>query len=57
MSDDHRHDDLHERMEHLDARIQALEARLATRQEGDPGPKYYESGSIQPDLDDQAITP
>ncbi len=57
MTDDHRHDDLHERLEHLEARIQVLEAELAARQRGGPGPRYYESGSIHPELDDQAITP
>ncbi len=56
MADDHRHDDLHERLEHLEARIQAVEADLARRQ-GDRGPHYYESGSIHPELDDQAIAP
>ncbi len=54
---DHRHDDLHKRLEHLEARIQVLEAELAARQRGGSGPRYYESGSIHPELDDQAITP
>lgn len=57
MSDDHRHDDLHERIEHLDARIQAMEAQLDARRQGDPGPRYYESGTVHPELDDQTITP
>ncbi len=57
MVDDHRHDDLHERLEHLHRRIEALESALAARQRGGEGPKYYESGSIHPELDDQTITP
>lgn len=57
MSDDHRHDDLHERLEQLEARIHVLEADLAARQQGGPGPHYYESGKIHPELDDQTITP
>ncbi|MDQ3897843.1 MAG: hypothetical protein M3326_11495 [Actinomycetota bacterium] len=57
MTDDHRHDDLHERLEHLDRRIQALEAELAARRQGGEGPKYYESGHVHPELDDQTIAP
>ncbi len=57
MADDHRHDDLHDRLEHLEHRIRALEADLAARQEGPPGPHYDDSGHIHPELDDQSITP
>ncbi len=55
--DDHRHDDLHERLLHLEGRIKTLEAEAVTRARGGPGPKYYESGNIHPELDDQTITP
>jgi hypothetical protein len=57
MADDHRHDDLHDRLEHLDRRIESLEAELAASRQGSQGPKYYESGTIHPELDDQTITP
>lgn len=57
MTEDHRHDDLHERLEHLDRRIQTLEAELAARRRGGEGPKFYESGRIHPELDDPAIAP
>jgi hypothetical protein len=57
MADDHRHDDVHERLEHLDQRIQSLEAKLAARRQGPDGPKYLESGTIHPELDDQTIAP
>jgi len=53
----HRHEDLHERLLHLEQRLQTLEAEATARAAGDPGPKYYESGSIQPEMDDQTITP
>ncbi len=57
MDADHRHDDLDKLLEHLDRRIQALEAELEKEEKGDPGPRYFESGSIHPELDDQAIAP
>lgn len=57
MADDHRHDDVFERLEDLNRRIETLEANLAARERGGEGPKYYESGSIHPELDDQIITP
>ena len=57
MTDDHRHDDLHERLEQLEHRLQVLEADLASHREGGPGSHYYESGDIHPELDDQAIAP
>jgi hypothetical protein len=57
MADDHRHDDLHERLEHLERRIHVLEADLADRRQGGRGPHYYDSGDIHPELDDQAIAP
>jgi hypothetical protein len=56
MTDAHRNDDLDDRLERLDARIEALEARLAAGGHED-GPRYYESGDIHPELDDQTITP
>ncbi len=37
----------------LDDRIDDLKAR----QNDDDGPEWHESGSIRPDLDDQAIAP
>ncbi len=55
--DDHRHDDLHARLLHLEERIKLLEAGAVTRARGGPGPKYFESGDIHPELDDQTITP
>lgn len=55
--DDHRPADLHERLLRLEARLQVLEARLESTDVGGPGPKYFESGSIHPELDDQSITP
>jgi hypothetical protein len=45
-----------ERLEALEARIEELERRVAEHN-GETGPKYYESGSIHPELDDQTITP
>jgi hypothetical protein len=57
MAEDHRHDDLHERLERLEARLHVLEAHLASRGQGEPGPHYYDSGQIHPDLDDQSIAP
>ncbi len=57
MADEHRHDDLHERLEQLEARIQVLEGDLAAQRQGGPGHHYYESGDIHPELDDQAIAP
>jgi len=57
MTDDHRHDDLHERLEQLERRIKELEADLAAHREGGPGAHYYESGKIHPELDDQSIAP
>lgn len=53
---DHRHSAMDDRLERLERRIRALEADLAAVQR-DRGPHYYESGSIHPELDDQAITP
>jgi hypothetical protein len=49
--------DLHARLEHLENRIKALEDHIAAQQRGDPGPHYYESGTIHPELDDQQIAP
>ncbi len=57
MVDDHRHDDLHERLEHLERRLEGLKADLDARRRGGPGPHYYESGDIHPELDDQTIAP
>lgn len=57
MTDDHRHDDLHDRLEHLETRLRVLEADLASRRGGDAGVRYYESGKIHPELDDQSIAP
>ncbi len=58
MDDDaHRHEDLDERLLQLEQRLQAIEAALATKAAGDPGPRYYESGNIHPELDDQTIVP
>ena len=53
----HRHEDLHERLLQLGPRLQAIEAALATKAAGDLGPRYYESGKIHPELDDQPIAP
>ena len=55
-TEQHRHDDLHDRLEHLDRRIEALEAALKAQAEGGPGPHFYESGAY-PDADDQTIAP
>lgn len=41
----------------LEARIQELERRLEGHHHGGPPPEYYESGTIHPELDDQAIAP
>ena len=49
--------DLHARLEHLENRIKALENHIAAQQRGEPGPHYYESGTIHPELDDQQIAP
>ncbi len=56
---DHSHaelDDHHGRLEELEARIQRLEKALADSEAG-PRERYYESGSINPGMDDQGITP
>ncbi len=53
----HRHEDLHERLLQLEQRLEVAEAALATKAAGDPGPRYYESGNIHPELDDQTIAP
>ncbi len=57
MAADHSHDDLDQRLEQLENRIEMLQADLAARNVGRPGPHYYESGKFHPELDDQAITP
>lgn len=57
MGDEHRHDDLHERLDQLDRRIEALEADLAARQDGGAGQKYVDTGDVHPELDDQTIAP
>ncbi len=57
---DHTHDELEERvgrLEALEERIQRLEKALHDRAEGGTGEKYYESGSVHPELDDQNIAP
>jgi len=56
---DHSHEKLDEhdeRLEALEARIRRLEKALADREAG-PVEPYYESGSINPEMDDQSITP
>jgi hypothetical protein len=45
------------RLERLEERIHQLEQRLEEYDLGGPGPKYYESGTIHPELDDQTIAP
>ncbi len=57
IAEDHRHDDLHERLEHLDRRIASLEAALKEQARGGLGPHFYESGTVRPDPDDQTIAP
>jgi len=57
---DHTHDDLEDRvgrLEALEERIQRLEKALADSEAGGAGDKYFESGSIHPELDDQGIAP
>lgn len=56
-SDEHSHEDLHERLLRLEERLQTLEAAVDTPADGGAGPKYYESGTVHPELDDQTITP
>jgi|SwirhirootsSR3_FD_contig_41_1599154_length_296_multi_4_in_0_out_0_2 hypothetical protein len=46
-----------ERLDALERRIHELEERLRVQEEGGPGPKYRDSGSIHPELDDQTIAP
>jgi hypothetical protein len=41
----------------LERRIQQLEQRLSEHDHAGAGPKYYESGTIHPELDDQTIAP
>ncbi|MGI9080617.1 MAG: hypothetical protein ACR2GF_07365 [Acidimicrobiales bacterium] len=51
-------DDEHaRRLQTLEDHIQDLERRLDGHHHGGPGPKYYESGTIHPELDDQTIAP
>lgn len=57
---DHRHHELEEHLSRLDAleeRIRRLEETLQQADAGEAGPKYYESGTTHPELDDQVITP
>ena len=49
--------DPNDRLERLEDRVQQLEQRLEEHDHGGPGPKYYESGTIAPELDDQSIAP
>lgn len=50
--------DEHERrLQALEARIKELEGRLDAHHHGGPGPEYYESGTIHPELDDQSLGP
>ncbi len=48
-----------QRLQRLEDRIQGLEdsweERQEARQEGAPGPKYYESGSVHPELDSHRL--
>jgi len=56
---DHTHAELDDhggRLEALEARIQRLEQALQASEAG-PAEKYYESGTIHPELDDQGIAP
>ena len=46
-----------ERLDALERRIEELEERLRLQEQGGPGPKYYESGSIHPEMDDQSLAP
>jgi hypothetical protein len=55
--DQHEHTDLDERLVKLEERIQQLERRLEERQHGGDAPKFYETGSIHPELDDPMIAP
>ena len=53
----HRSEPGSERLDALEARIVELERRLDQHHHGGPGPMYFESGSVHPELDDQSITP
>ena len=46
-----------ERLDALERRIVELEERLKLQEQGGPGPKYRDSGSIHPEMDDQTIAP
>ncbi len=50
-------DDHDQRLQALEARIEDLERRLHDHDHGGPGPKWHDSGSIHPELDDPAIAP
>ncbi|MGI8777860.1 MAG: hypothetical protein ACR2LJ_10885 [Acidimicrobiales bacterium] len=57
---DHTHAELDDhggRLEALETRIQRLEKALQSSEAAGPGEKYYESGTIHPELDDQEIAP
>ncbi len=57
---DHTHDELDDhggRLAALEERIQRLEKALQDSSGEGSGEKYYESGSIHPELDDQGIAP
>jgi predicted translin family RNA/ssDNA-binding protein len=45
-----------ERLRQLEKEIEDLK-RILEEWEGGRGPKWYQSGSIHPELDDQAIAP
>ena len=54
---DHGHpelDEAHARLQALEERIERLEGSLDAKPKG---PEYYESGTVNPDLDDQSIAP
>jgi AhpD family alkylhydroperoxidase len=48
---------LSRRLETLETEIASVRQHMLELQEGPPGPRYYESGSIHPELDDQSIAP
>jgi hypothetical protein len=45
------------RLSELEAELAKVREEYRRLVEGPPGPRYYESGTIHPELDDQAITP
>jgi hypothetical protein len=50
-------DEERSRLDELDAHIEQVEEEVEEHEGGGSGPKFYESGTIRPEDDDQTIAP